>query len=146
MPASWRSEDQQNPSEQEVRDDKRPSRRWRWRPSTRRLLLLLDELSRAGRVSRFRLDLDTGDWVLNAQLFPLAAWAAARGWQVSIHFGGETLLELDARLRPARVGWALLLGLLRPLPSTNNAAARGQWLGRLFFHPPLKSYHHEHGL
>ncbi len=145
MPASWQSEEEEQEPEQP--DDQPKKRRsWRWRPSARRLMLLLDELSRAGRITRFRLDLDTGDWVLNARLFPLAAWAAARGWRVSIHFGGETLLELDARLRPARVLWALLRGLLRPLPDRISPATWGRQVGYLFYHPTLKSHHHEHGL
>ncbi len=108
----------------------------RWRPSPARLWILLDELSRAGRVRRFRLELDTGDWVLNAQLYPLAAWAAARGWQVGIRFDGQTLLELDARLRPARVLRALLRGFARRANVRPGPAALGRRLGSVFFHPP----------
>lgn len=117
----------------------RAPRRWRgprWRPSPARLWILLDELSRAGRVRRFRLELDTGDWVLNAQLYPLAAWAAARGWRVGIRFDGQTLLELDARLRPARVLRALLRGFARRANVRPGPAALGRRLGSVFFHPP----------
>lgn len=117
----------------------RAPRRWRaprWRPSAARLGVLLDELSRAGRVRRFRLEFDTGDWVLNAELYPLAAWAAARGWRVGIRFDGQTILELDARLRPARLLWALLRGFARRANVRPGPAALGRRLGAVFFRPP----------
>lgn len=79
-------------------------------PKRRRRLGLprMLKLLRTFHVRRFRLTMDTDDYVLNAYLFPIATWLTARGWPVSVNFMRQNQLELQIENRAGRLLWAFI--------------------------------------
>lgn len=60
------------------------------------------------RCQRFYLDIDTGDVVRNAWLYPVGTFCQARGWPVAINFEGRQTLIFQLENRLARLLWAWL--------------------------------------
>lgn len=57
---------------------------------------------------RFYLDMDTGDVVRNAWLYPVGAFCQARGWPVAVNFEGRQTLIFQLENRLGRLLWAWL--------------------------------------
>lgn len=91
-------------------DSKKPAPKQRKPPmSLKRGLALARHLLQAIKIKRFRLDWDTGDFVRNAQLYPLFHSLSGRKRQLTINFVGkeELAILLQTRL------WYLALAVLR---------------------------------
>jgi hypothetical protein len=87
----------------------RPSR-WTSLFQRRRRLTLpkILKLLRTFRVRRFDLLLDTDDYVLNAQLYPVSTFLTFRGWPVTVNFLHQNELTLRIENRMSRIMWALI--------------------------------------
>jgi hypothetical protein len=57
----------------------------------------------------FRLDLDTDDVVLNAQMIPAFTFLSSGAVQLTTNFEGRVYASLRAELKLYRIGWAFLL-------------------------------------
>lgn len=144
FPEAWAkrlgtSEKNTAPKPERKRKNKNPS----WRPSPARILAMLQELPAAVHVAHCRADIDTGNWVLNAKLYPVAAWWQSRGGTMQFNFQGRTTVELDVWTRAVKLLWVLLLGLLKPKPDVPTAASfyrsLGPWLARNLGAPAHRS-------
>lgn len=86
---------------------KKPGKRaWKMRPATawkkiRRLLASFE-------LRRFRLILDTDDFILNAYLFPVVAFLCRKNRYVAINFMGQNSIDILMTNRLWRVVWALI--------------------------------------
>lgn len=86
---------------------KKPGKKTRrFRPATvwrkgRRLLASF-------RVRRFRLILDTDDFILNAYLYPIFVFLSGRNRLMAINFQGRTSVDILVTNRVWRVVWALI--------------------------------------
>jgi hypothetical protein len=58
---------------------------------------------RSFKVKRFNLDLDTGDYVRNAQLYPISTFLQYRSGAVKINFEGRNRMELCLQNRPIHI-------------------------------------------
>lgn len=77
-------------------------------------LRLVRRMLRTFRVRRFRLLLDTDDYVLNAYLFPLFYSLSKRQRQLTINFNGRNELVLIVTNRIWNVAWVFLSEFLKP--------------------------------
>ncbi len=66
----------------------------------KQLLVLLRNVFKAIKIKRFRLDIDTGDYVRNAQLYPLFHTLSKPAHHIHINFMGreEVVILLQTRL------------------------------------------------
>lgn len=91
-------------SEEKVERKKRKKRKSR--PSFGRMI---SKASRAIRLRRFELDLDTDNFPLNAQLVPLFSLANSNQHiNMSVNFEGRLFLHLDVRTRVVAILWMML--------------------------------------
>ena len=70
---------------------------------------LLNGIYQSITVRWFRLDLDTDDVVLNAQMIPVFTFLSRGPVQLTANFGGRVYASLRAELKLYRIGWAFLL-------------------------------------
>ncbi len=63
---------------------------------------------RAIRVKKFYLNIDTGNFPLNARLFPVAAYLREQNYRVHINFQGENDIELRATTSLIRILWIMI--------------------------------------
>lgn len=75
---------------------------------------LLKNMLRAVDVKRLRINWDTGDFALNAQLFPLCHFLSRRGRQFQINFFGKQEFSILLQTRPYRLAWAFLQLFFHP--------------------------------
>ncbi len=79
--------------------------RSRWRPfSMKRARKLME----AVHVRQFRFELDTGDYVSNAYLYPMAYFLSSPTRQLSVNFADRTNVQLQIEIRLIRVLRALI--------------------------------------
>lgn len=70
---------------------------------------MLKDAPRAFRVRKFRMDIDTDDFLLNAWLIPaFSAVNNGRNIQMQINFEGNILLDLDLRTRIGSLVWIFI--------------------------------------
>jgi hypothetical protein len=84
----------------------RKPRRRRPRLSWRLVRALLRHGLRAVRIRRFRVDWDTGDFALNAWLYPLFRRVSAGPRQLAVNFNGQQDLAIHLRTRLGLLAWA----------------------------------------
>lgn len=78
-------------------------------PSGRRLLKKFRNVTRAIRLRKFELDIDTDDFLLNAWLVPVFTGANSyRNVQMQVNFEGNLFLLLDVRTRIAALLWQMM--------------------------------------
>lgn len=70
---------------------------------------LLNGIYQSMTVRWFRLDLDTDDVVLNAQMIPVFTFLSRGPVQLSANFAGRVYVSMRAEVKLYRIGWALLL-------------------------------------
>lgn len=81
----------------------------RKRPFGRKLLKKVRNVSRAIRLRRLELDIDTDDFLLNAWLVPaFTAVNSYRNIQMRVNFEGNLFLHLDLRTRIAAMLWQMM--------------------------------------
>ncbi len=93
----------------ESRKEKTEKKKKRNRSSGRKLLKKFRNVSRAIRLRRFELDIDTDDFLLNAWLVP--AFTAANNYrnvQMQVNFEGNLFMHLDLRTRIAALLWQMM--------------------------------------
>ncbi|MCB9284946.1 MAG: hypothetical protein H6563_12790 [Lewinellaceae bacterium] len=89
---------------------KKPGKRvWKMRPATawknwRKLYRLIASF----QFRRFRLIVDTDDFILNAYLFPIVNFLCRKNRYVAINFMGENSVDIYLTNRIWRVVWALI--------------------------------------
>lgn len=83
------------------RKKRRNSPNWNFHPSWKKLV-------RSFRIKAFRLDLDTGDPILNAKLFPVFAMLEYRVGGFGINFQDYNRLYLRMENRPIRLLTAII--------------------------------------
>ncbi len=92
------------PKQEQVKKKKRSSRSSGWK-----LLKKFRNVTRAIRLRRLELDVDTDDFPLNAWLVP--AFTAANSYrniQLQVNFEGNFFLRLDVRTRLAAILWQMI--------------------------------------
>ncbi|MCF8244976.1 MAG: hypothetical protein K9J37_11640 [Saprospiraceae bacterium] len=77
-------------------------------PSARKVWSLVKNLFRAIKVKRIRVNWDTGDYVRNAQLYPLFHSLSKRKRQLNINFMGKEELEILLQTRLWHIAGAFL--------------------------------------
>jgi hypothetical protein len=77
-------------------------------------LALFRNLLHAIKIKRFRLDIDTGDYVRNAQLYPLFHSLSKPGRQCRINFMGKEELEIHLQTRLWSIAGAFLRTFITP--------------------------------
>lgn len=82
--------------------------------SARRAWTLAKNLFHAIKTKRFRVDLDTGDFVSNAQLYPLFHAFSNRKRQLAINFNGKEELEILLQTRLWNLTGAVLRSFVQP--------------------------------
>ncbi len=87
---------------------KKQTRKFKRRPSARQVWSLVKNLFRAVKVKRIRVNWDTGDYVWNAQLYPLFSSLNRQGRQLSINFIGREELEIHLQTRLWNIAGAIL--------------------------------------
>lgn len=88
---------------------KEVSKKKKSRKSRRRMARMFRKMTRAIRIKRLELDLDTDDFPLNAQLVPLFALISnQRNIQMQVNFEGNLFLHLDVRTRIGAILWLML--------------------------------------
>jgi hypothetical protein len=80
----------------------------------KRILSLAKNLFQAIKIKRFRLDWDTGDFVSNAQLYPLFHALSNRKRQLAINFDGKEELEILLQTRLWDLTKAVLRSFVQP--------------------------------
>lgn len=60
------------------------------------------------RVRRFRVNLDTDDFILNAYLYPIFTLLNGRNRRLAINFQGQTMVDVFMTNRVWKVLWALM--------------------------------------
>jgi hypothetical protein len=75
-----------------------PATAWR---KARRLL-------QSFRIRRFRLNIDTDDYILNAYLFPLFVFLNGKNRRLAINFQGLTVVDILVTNRVWKILWALI--------------------------------------
>ena len=140
FPAAWRERFAKSNKKEEAKDS--ASAEGRSKPKRQRTRLTLDRMRLLGQatwqslhVRRFYLDIDTGNWSLKGQCYPLVAWAKARGWPIAINFQGETVLIADVWVRPVHLLWAIAWAYIRPIRKHTSSPSALRWLGAVFYHP-----------
>ena len=76
-------------------------------------LFLIQRLIRSFTVKKVVADLDTGDVVLNAQLFPVFMIAGREPVMLRINFSGRVYFHLEVSNRPAHILWIILKFLIK---------------------------------
>lgn len=92
-----------------TKQEKVKKKKKRKRQSGRKLLKKFRSATRAIRIRRFELDIDTDDFLLNAWLVP--AFTAANSYrnvQMQVNFEGNLFLHLDVRTRIAAMLWQMM--------------------------------------
>lgn len=69
------------------------------RISMRRIVKLI----RSFRVKRFRLVVDTDDYILNAWLWPVIEFLRSQGMDITVNFNGVNEMQLEVYNRPVRM-------------------------------------------
>lgn len=82
--------------------------------SPRKAWALAKNLFRAIKIKHFRMDWDTGDYVRNAQLYPLACVFSNRKWKLNINFNGREELEILLQTRLWNLTGAVLQSFVQP--------------------------------
>jgi len=77
------------------------------------LVFLFDGIVRSFRIHRFELDIDTGDFALNAQLVPLFHFASWQPYSLNINFMGRNYLRTAISVRPLNLIWTYLIFLTK---------------------------------
>lgn len=80
----------------------------------KRILSLAKNLFQAMKIRHFRLDWDTGDFVANAQLYPLFHALSNRKRQLAINFNGREELEILLQTRLWYLTRAVLRSFVQP--------------------------------
>ena len=77
----------------------------KWVPSRRPKLGIREyyQLARTFQVKRFSLDMDTGDYTLNAKLFPVFVFLNNRVGDMHINYNGRNQLVLRVENRPITI-------------------------------------------
>lgn len=88
--------------------DKNPKKKSAFKKSVSAWRFLVWKLLRSFDIEQAIVDLDTDNFVLNAQLVPVCFWASHGPVQVNTNFNGRVYFHLEARNRPARILWILL--------------------------------------
>ena len=83
-------------------------------------LSLVRDALRAIRIRSFELDLDTGDYPLNAWLFPLFSMAEGSNRRLDVNFTGYNALSLDVRIRLGALLWAVIRNRIKHSYSSIN--------------------------
>jgi hypothetical protein len=73
--------------------------------SAKRMVRLAKSLYRSVRVKRLIVEMDTGDFPLNAQLIPLEMWLSRGNRQITINFENRNSLDIIIETRPIKVLW-----------------------------------------
>jgi hypothetical protein len=89
------------PGEKQVRAKKKPI-------PFRKLLRKMRAVLRSFHVTRFELDLDTDDVVMDAYLYPLFFLLSGKRSRLLIRFDGQSSLVLEANIRIVRIVRAML--------------------------------------
>jgi hypothetical protein len=92
-----------------TKQEKVKKKKKRKRPSGRKLMKKFRNVTRAIRLRRLELDIDTDDFLLNAWLVPaFAAVNSYRNIQMQVNFEGNLFLHLDVRTRIAAMLWQMM--------------------------------------
>lgn len=96
-------------TEREVKKPAKASKRKRKSAfSVKQGLLLAKNMLKAIRIKRLWIDWDTGDFVVNAWLFPLVRLLNRRNVRFRINFIGNQEINIFLQTRLSRLGWAFL--------------------------------------
>ena len=71
-------------------------------------LSLAGDALRTLHIRKLELDLDTGDFPLNAWLVPVFSLAEGSNRQLRVNFNGVTSLYMDVRIRLGALLWAVI--------------------------------------
>jgi hypothetical protein len=77
--------------------------------SFRQWQALVARISRSIAITRFHLDLDTDDVVMNAQMVPVFFFLSRGPVQLNTNFEGRVYASVRAELKLYRIAWAFLL-------------------------------------
>ena len=92
-----------------TKQEKVKKKKKRKRQSGRKLLKKFRKVTRAIRLRRLELDIDTDDFLLNAWLVPaFTAVNSYRNIQMQVNFEGNLFLHLDVRTRIAAILWQMM--------------------------------------
>lgn len=91
------------PKKEEKKPEKKAKSRWERFPMRK-----IRGVLRAIKVRRFKLDVDTDDYVLNAYLYPVAYFLNRPNRELSINFTGRTNFLLQVEIQPIRVVGAMI--------------------------------------
>lgn len=91
-------------------DSKRPAKKKKKKRRKRSALSFssIRALLATFKCQRFYLEMDTGDVVRNAWLYPVGTFCQAKGWPVAINFEGRQTLICQVENRLGRLLWAWL--------------------------------------
>jgi hypothetical protein len=96
------------PRRKKSRKKKDPgNKKKRFRMPSGGLTLARDAL-RTVRIRKFEMDIDTGDFPMNAWLVPVFSLVEGYNRQLRVNFNGNTSLLLDLRLRLGALLWAVI--------------------------------------
>lgn len=76
-------------------------------------LSLAGDALRCVRIRKLELDIDTGDFPLNAWLVPVFSLAEGSNRHLRVNFNGDTSLLLDIRIRLGVMLWAVIRNRLK---------------------------------
>ena len=88
---------------EEKKPEKKAKSRWERFPMRK-----IRGVLRAIKVRRFKLDVDTDDYVMNAYLYPVACFLNRPNREISINFRGSTNFLLQIEIQPIRVVGAII--------------------------------------
>jgi hypothetical protein len=100
--------------QQKPRPKKSAAKKSKSKISFKQVLALFKNLLHAIKIKRFRLDIDTGDYVRNAQLYPLFHILSKPGRQYRINFMGKEELEILLQTRLWHLAGAVLRTFITP--------------------------------
>lgn len=92
------------PSGGKKKPGKKRHRYFRFLRSWKRIRSLLASFE----VKRFRLLLDTDDYILNAYLYPLAVFLSGKNRYLAVNFNGRNAVDILVANRVWRILWALI--------------------------------------
>lgn len=70
-----------------------------WKPSWKQIRALFREI----KVKELKIDLDTGNWVVNAQLYPVFYWMNRIKGEWQVNFEHRNAISLHLRTQPYRL-------------------------------------------
>lgn len=74
------------------------------------------------------MDIDTDDFILNAQLFPAFALASSfENVELRTNFQGELFFALDVRVRLGEVLWLMIMSWVRSRGNKSGQDLGGLW-------------------